>query len=484
MNSKAASERYQRQVLELSKAAGNETCADCGGRYPRWASWNLGIFLCVSCAGVHRKMGTHISKIKSLTLDTWTKEQVEKVRAGGNVKNNLKFNPNIKRNRPPANIDEGERNSELERFIFDKYKGKFMEKKPPPVPSKDLPTLELPNSNDEFYANRRRVTDSMAGSSNGEEIHRSRTAPIPTSWAEAKRATSPIPQHGFGRPAAPVLPTRSTLAPTSALSNNVLGIPSPSQPVRSSSAQYASPMVGPSNGSVAKIPQASARSNPTSSVFDDLLSLSNGDNNSTTLQPPLQMQPTSYYQHQQHNAGNPWAALGTQQQAILSPMIMTNTTPSAPYFQQEQHLPSQSPFLHPQQLQQQQPRYQQEQFQQQQQQLLYPQNRLQDQSANLGNLAFAPATSPLPAVSPFATNGSNPFFANNGAQAMGQQAFGQPSPFLQQQPQTAPPFGNFATSMMPTVSQNQQFPNAWPQNSNVYNNNNGNNHHQNYNMWG
>lgn len=58
MNSKAASERYQRQVLELSKQSGNETCADCGGRYPRWSSWNLGIFLCVNCAGVHRKMGT------------------------------------------------------------------------------------------------------------------------------------------------------------------------------------------------------------------------------------------------------------------------------------------------------------------------------------------------------------------------------------------------------------------------------------------
>ena len=110
MNTKAASERYQRQVLELAKQSGNDTCADCGGRYPRWASWSLGIFLCVNCAGVHRKMGTHISKIKSLTLDTWTKEQVERMREGGNVKNNTKYNPDVRRNRPPANIDEGERN--------------------------------------------------------------------------------------------------------------------------------------------------------------------------------------------------------------------------------------------------------------------------------------------------------------------------------------------------------------------------------------
>ncbi len=58
MNTKAAAERYQRQLMELVKQPGNDTCADCSGRTPRWASWNLGIFICVQCAGVHRKMGT------------------------------------------------------------------------------------------------------------------------------------------------------------------------------------------------------------------------------------------------------------------------------------------------------------------------------------------------------------------------------------------------------------------------------------------
>lgn len=58
MNTKAASERHQRQLMELVKLPGNEICADCTGRNPRWASWSLGIFICVQCAGVHRKMGT------------------------------------------------------------------------------------------------------------------------------------------------------------------------------------------------------------------------------------------------------------------------------------------------------------------------------------------------------------------------------------------------------------------------------------------
>lgn len=29
------------------------------------------------CAAIHRKLGTHISKVKSLSMDTWTDEQVD-----------------------------------------------------------------------------------------------------------------------------------------------------------------------------------------------------------------------------------------------------------------------------------------------------------------------------------------------------------------------------------------------------------------------
>jgi hypothetical protein len=37
----------------------------------------LGIFLCMRCAALHRKMGTHITKVKSLSMDSWSTEQVE-----------------------------------------------------------------------------------------------------------------------------------------------------------------------------------------------------------------------------------------------------------------------------------------------------------------------------------------------------------------------------------------------------------------------
>jgi len=36
-----------------------------------------GVFLCIRCSGIHRGMGTHISRVKSVDLDIWTPEQME-----------------------------------------------------------------------------------------------------------------------------------------------------------------------------------------------------------------------------------------------------------------------------------------------------------------------------------------------------------------------------------------------------------------------
>ncbi|XP_068600049.1 arf-GAP with coiled-coil, ANK repeat and PH domain-containing protein 2-like [Brachionichthys hirsutus] len=53
---------------------GNVCCCDCGQPDPRWASINLGITLCIQCSGIHRSLGVHFSKVRSLTLDTWEPE--------------------------------------------------------------------------------------------------------------------------------------------------------------------------------------------------------------------------------------------------------------------------------------------------------------------------------------------------------------------------------------------------------------------------
>lgn len=52
---------------------------------PDWASLNLGEMVCIECSGVHRRLGTHISRIRSLMLDDWTPEAAAVMRAIGNT---------------------------------------------------------------------------------------------------------------------------------------------------------------------------------------------------------------------------------------------------------------------------------------------------------------------------------------------------------------------------------------------------------------
>ncbi|GKT45122.1 UBA domain-containing protein 7 [Colletotrichum spaethianum] len=79
----------------------------------------LGVFLCMRCAAIHRKLGTHISKVKSLSMDSWSNEQVENMKKVGNVRSNQIYNPDNKK--PPVPVDADEADSAMERFIRTKY---------------------------------------------------------------------------------------------------------------------------------------------------------------------------------------------------------------------------------------------------------------------------------------------------------------------------------------------------------------------------
>nr|XP_020478347.1 arf-GAP with coiled-coil, ANK repeat and PH domain-containing protein 3-like [Monopterus albus] len=59
------------------RVPGNERCCDCGEEAPRWASINLAVTMCIECSGIHRSLGVHLSKVRSLTLDSWEAEQLK-----------------------------------------------------------------------------------------------------------------------------------------------------------------------------------------------------------------------------------------------------------------------------------------------------------------------------------------------------------------------------------------------------------------------
>ncbi|NXD31085.1 SMAP2 protein, partial [Spelaeornis formosus] len=106
---------------------------------PRWASWNIGVFICIRCAGIHRNLGVHISRVKSVNLDQWTQEQIQCVQEMGNGKANRLYEAYLPENFRRPQTDQhpfflGKHGaspswSSVESFIRDKYeKKKYMDR--------------------------------------------------------------------------------------------------------------------------------------------------------------------------------------------------------------------------------------------------------------------------------------------------------------------------------------------------------------------
>ncbi|GER39248.1 Arf-GAP with GTPase [Striga asiatica] len=79
--------KIEKPIDVLRKVCGNERCADCGAPEPDWASLNLGVLVCIECSGVHRNLGVHISKVRSLTLDVkvWEPSVINLFQSLGNT---------------------------------------------------------------------------------------------------------------------------------------------------------------------------------------------------------------------------------------------------------------------------------------------------------------------------------------------------------------------------------------------------------------
>ncbi|CAG0882531.1 unnamed protein product [Darwinula stevensoni] len=138
---KMIQEKCQAILHELLKDEENKYCVDCDAKGPRWASWNLGVFLCIRCAGIHRNLGVHVSKVKSVNLDTWTPEQVAAIQQMGNSRARAVYEANI-----PENFRRPQTDSGLEMLIRAKYEQKkyiAQEWVPQPLPKKVNWALEM-----------------------------------------------------------------------------------------------------------------------------------------------------------------------------------------------------------------------------------------------------------------------------------------------------------------------------------------------------
>ncbi|XP_036316858.1 arf-GAP with coiled-coil, ANK repeat and PH domain-containing protein 3 isoform X2 [Pipistrellus kuhlii] len=125
-------------LQRVQGVAGNGQCGDCGQPDPRWASINLGVLLCIECSGIHRSLGVHCSKVRSLTLDSWEPELLKLMCELGNRTVNQIYEAQCEgpgSRKPTASSPRQDK----EAWIKDKYVERKFLRKPPSAPAREAP---------------------------------------------------------------------------------------------------------------------------------------------------------------------------------------------------------------------------------------------------------------------------------------------------------------------------------------------------------
>ncbi|XP_072338310.1 arf-GAP with GTPase, ANK repeat and PH domain-containing protein 1 isoform X5 [Scyliorhinus torazame] len=126
--SRLASQNEAIALQSIRNIRGNSHCVDCEALNPDWASLNLGALMCIECSGIHRNLGTHLSRVRSLDLDDWPLELIRVMSSIGNeVANGIWEGSAQGRSKPSPDSTREEK----ERWIRAKYKQKLFLVPPP-----------------------------------------------------------------------------------------------------------------------------------------------------------------------------------------------------------------------------------------------------------------------------------------------------------------------------------------------------------------
>nr|XP_020443383.1 arf-GAP with GTPase, ANK repeat and PH domain-containing protein 1-like isoform X2 [Monopterus albus] len=125
----------------IRNAKGNSLCVDCEAPNPTWASLNLGALICIECSGIHRNLGTHLSRVRSLDLDDWPGELTQVLAAIGNhMANTIWESYTQGRTKPTPNATREERES----WIRAKYEQRAFVAPLQPALGNQLPDDSMP----------------------------------------------------------------------------------------------------------------------------------------------------------------------------------------------------------------------------------------------------------------------------------------------------------------------------------------------------
>ncbi|KAM6178575.1 arf-GAP with GTPase, ANK repeat and PH domain-containing protein 1 [Rhynchocyon petersi] len=120
--SRLTSQSEAMALQSIRNIRGNSHCVDCETPNPNWASLNLGALMCIECSGIHRNLGTHLSRVRSLDLDDWPIELIKVMSSIGNeLANSIWEESGQGRTKPSLDSTREEK----ERWIRAKYEQKL-----------------------------------------------------------------------------------------------------------------------------------------------------------------------------------------------------------------------------------------------------------------------------------------------------------------------------------------------------------------------